>query len=861
MKNIIKNSKAEGKAKVIDFGYLTSPIELLYEQFQTSLSGLSQEEAEERIDQYGYNEPAKRKKSSILWQIFSKFLNPLVIVLIIIGIFSLFFGQQIDALFVLMMVILSVGLSFTQEYRSGKEAERLSEMVKVTATVYRDSRQEEIKIRDIVPGDVVYLSAGDIIPADLRVISCKDLFVNQASLTGESFPVEKFSETDKVSSKNIMDFQNILFMGSSVVSGTGLALVIATGQNTKFGEVSKRLTALNIETNFDKGIKKFTWLMIKFMVVLVCLIFSINFLMKVTFVEALLFALAVAVGLTPEMLPMLVTINLSKGAIAMSKKKVIVRRLNSIQNFGAMDVLCTDKTGTLTLDQIVLEKYCDIFGNTNEDVLRYAYLNSYHQTGLKNLLDLAILRHKELNVESYVKVDEMPFDFQRRVMSVVVEKDGIQSIITKGAPEEIFKRCRRCLIDNEIISMQPLFMPELKEQVEELSRQGFRVLAIAYRDEENSKFVYSKEDEDDLILCGYVAFLDPPKPTVKAALKALKELKIDLKVVTGDNELVTRKICSDLGIDTHNIVTGAMVEGQTDDELKSTVEKSHIFARLNPLQKERIVTALHDCGHTVGFMGDGINDAPALKASDVGISVNNAVDIAKESADLVLLEKNLMVLEEGVVEGRKTFGNIVKYIKMGASSNFGNMFSMTGASFLLPFLPMMPIQILLNNLLYDFSQTAIPTDEVDKEYLLAPRPWNIDMIKKFMMWIGPVSSIFDYMTFGLMYFIFGANSPDKQRLFQTGWFIESLCSQTLVIHIIRTNRIPFIESRPSKFLVLSSLLIVGLGIFIANSSFASYFYFVRLPLSYYGYLAIILCCYLCLVHFVKSRFVRKYGQD
>jgi len=857
----LKNNKFKvndnRKSQVLDFDYVGCPIDALFEKLKTSEKGLSEQEARIRLQEYGFNEPAKKKKRTILVQILSKFLNPLVIVLLIIAAFSLFFGEKISALLVSLMAIMSVFLSFIQEYRAGKEAEKLSEMVRATATVYRNGKSKEIKMREIVLGDIVDLFAGDMIPADLRIISCKDLFINQASLTGESFPIEKVAEAIQTKNSSISELRNIAFMGSSVVSGTALGVVIKTGIFTQFGELSGRLATMRIETGFDKGIRKFTWLMIRAMFFMVLFIFAINTLRRRNFIESLLFSLGVAVGLTPEMLPMLVAINLSKGAIAMSKKQVIVKRLNSIQNFGAMDVLCTDKTGTLTLDKIVLEKHCDVVRKEDDDVLRYAYINSFYQTGLKNLLDRAILKHEKILIGQFKKIDEIPFDFSRKIMSVLVEMDGKDRIISKGAPEEIFRRCTRYELEGEVLDMEDLILSDLKEEYDNLSTDGFRVLAIAYKDMDNKKETYSKDDEKDLILKGYVAFLDPPKPTARRAIQALEKLGIDFKVLTGDNELVTKKICSEVGLDVRGLVIGEQVDKLNDKELQELVKTADVFARLSPLQKERIIHALHENKHIVGYLGDGINDAPALKTSDVGISVNNAVDIAKESADIILLKKSLMVLEDGAIEGRKTFGNIVKYIKMGSSSNFGNMFSMTGGSMFLPFLPMLPIQILLNSFLYDLSQVAIPTDEVDKEYLIKPRQWNVQYIKKFMIIIGPISSIYDFLTYGVMLFIFHA-SPE---LFRTGWFIESLCTQTLVIHIIRTGKIPFLESRPSRFLILTSTFIVTTGILIPFSALARPFGFVTPPPLYFIVLFFMIITYLLLVQVIKNWFIRKYGYD
>ncbi len=853
------NSNNNHKKQTWDFDYIGCPPELLFEKLSTAPKGLTEAQANERIEEYGYNEPARPKKRTIIFEIFSKFLNPLVIVLLIIAGFSLFFGEKISAILVVIMALISIFLSFIQEHRASKEAEKLSEMVRTTATVYRNGKAREIRIREIVPGDVVDLYAGDMIPADLRIIVAKDLFINQASLTGESFPVEKNPEIPSTSKRSPADLTNIAFMGSSVVSGTGLGMAVKTGLSTQFGEISKKLATISIASSFDKGIQAFTWLMIRLMIILVLIIFGINAFNKGNIIQALLFALSVAVGLTPEMLPMLVAINLSKGAIAMSKKEVIVKHLNAIQNFGAMDVLCTDKTGTLTMDKIVIEHHCDVVRREDDDVLRLAYINSYYQTGLKNLLDRAILRHGKLVVKQYQKIDEVPFDFSRKLMSVVVGEINQHRLIVKGAPEEIYKRCTRFELDGEVLELDDgnLILPELKKEYDNLSAEGFRVLAVAYKDFDQPKDKYTKDDEQSLILKGYIAFLNPPKASARRTIERLKNLGIDFKVLTGDNELVTNKICAEVGLKIKGFVTGDQVEKASDADLRELVKTTTIFARLSPLQKERVIHALHDNRHIVGYLGDGINDAPALKTADVGISVNNAVDIAKESADIILLKKSLLVLEDGVLEGRRTFGNILKYIKMGSSSNFGNMLSMTGASLFLPFLPMLPIQILLNNLLYDISQIAIPSDEVDKEYLAKSRPWNVDYIKKFMLFIGPVSSLFDFATFGVLWFIFHARQP----LFNTGWFLESLCTQTLVIHIIRTDKIPFIESKPSQFLMFTSIYIATIGLVLPFIPLGKHFGFVQPPPGYFIALIIIVAAYLITVQHMKNWFLKKYGRD
>jgi len=869
LKNNKNNNGILPKPKTWDFECVSCTAEVILEKFKTAKSGLTEHEARKRLEQYGYNEPTRKGERNILIQILSRFLNPLVVVLIIIAAFSFFLGGKdgkISAVIVFAMAALSVLLSFIQEHRAGKEVEKLSEMVRTTATVYRNGNPREVKIKELVPGDIVDLFAGDMIPADLRIIFCKDLFINEASLTGESFPVEKVSTPVAPKKYAISELTNIAFMGSSVVSGTALGLVMKTGVSTQFGEISKKISEMRAETSFEKGIKGFTMLMIHAMIFMVIFIFAVNALRRGDLLQSFLFSLGVAVGLTPEMLPMIVTINLSKGAIAMSKKEVIVKRLSSIQNFGAMDTLCTDKTGTLTMNKIVLEKHCDVVGRENEDVLRYAYINSFYQTGLKDLLDKAILKHEKILVKQFKKIDEVPFDFSRRIMSVVVDTDGRRLMIAKGAPEEIFKRCTHYELDEKIFEINKRIISDLKKEYDSLSMEGFRVLAIAYKDVHHEEETFSIDDEKDLTLKGYVAFLDPPKPTAKQTIGELEKLGIEFKILTGDNDLVTKKICNDVGLNVEGLITGEEMENLNDEEIREMVKKTNVFARLSPLQKTIIIKALRDNNHIVGYLGDGINDAPALKSSDVGISVNNAADIAKESADIILLQKSLMVLKDGVIEGRKIFGNILKYVKMGSSSNFGNMLSMTGGSMFLPFLPMLPIQILLNNFLYDISQTALPTDEVDSEYITRARPWNVDYIKKFMVIIGPISSLYDFLTWGIMFMMFFifANIKDLSQLailFHTGWFIESLCTQTLVIYIIRTGKIPFIESRPSKPLIFTSMLIVGIAIAITFSPFASAFGFVALPALYFLILFFIVITYLLLVQLVKSWFIKRYGYE
>ena len=830
-------------------------------ELNASLKGLTQTEAESRLATHGPNEVAQEKQHGWPRRLLRTTYNPLVILLTALAVVSAATGDLRAATVVALMVVLGIALRFVQESRADTAAAKLKAMITVTAAIIRDGEPKELSLREIVPGDMVKLAAGDMIPADLRLVTSKDLFLVQASLTGESLPVEKNDAPQAADTRSPLELPNLCFLGTSVESGTAMAVVIATGPRTYFGSMAKSIVGQQILTSFDRGVNRFTWLMIKFMAVMVPLVFLINGFTKHNWKEAFFFALAVAVGLTPEMLPMVVAVSLSKGALAMSRKKVIVKRLNAIQNFGAMDVLCTDKTGTLTMDKVILEKHCDVARKEDHGVWLVAFLISHFQTGLKNVLDRAILLHREncehpVSTDGYEKIDEIPFDFQRRVMSVVVHSSAgnTRQILAKGAPEEIFRRCTRFELDGEVSPMDPVLIEDLKEEYEHLSADGFRVLAVAYKDVE-IRAAYTKEDESDLILQGYVAFLDPPKETAALAIAALNKHGVAVKVLTGDNDLVTKKVCREVGLYTGHVLLGKDVEAMSDLELAEAAETSHVFARLSPADKRRIVKALQSKNHVVGFMGDGINDAPALRAADVGISVDTAVDIAKESADLILLEKNLMVLEEGVLEGRKVFANILKYIRMGASSNFGNMFSVLGASAFLPFVPMAPIQVLSNNLLYDFSQVPIPADNVDEEQIVRPRPWNIDEIKKFILFIGPISSIFDYTTYFVMLYVF--HCWGNEKLFQTGWFVESLMTQTLIIHVIRTNKIPFIQSRASWPLIVTSGLIMAFGAWLPFSPLASSLGFVALPKLYWPILGLTLLCYVMLTQVVKAWLLRR----
>ena len=843
------------------------PDELL-KQLGTTPEGLTSEAAVQRRAAFGPNLVAHERQQSLIEELIGRARNPLNFLLLSLAAVSYFLGDSRAASVIGVMVLLSVSLAFMQEHRSNTAAARLRAMVRTTATVLRRTEAGgqalEVPIEELVPGDVVRLSAGDLIPADLRVLLAKDLFLNEAALTGEAMPVEKSAPPVHGQRDAPTDLPNVCFMGSNVLSGVGTAAVVQTGAGTYFGELAGMLVRQRAPTSFDRGITRFTWLMIRFMAVMVPSVFFINGVTKGDWLEALMFALAVAVGLTPEMLPMIVTVNLAKGAIAMSRKRVIVKRLNAIQNFGAMDVLCTDKTGTLTQDKIILMHHFDLHGQESNRVLEYAYLNSHFQSGLKNLLDVAVLDHVQMKEHvrlehRFEKIDELPFDFSRRRMSVVLETEEKKHLlICKGAVEEVFAACSHYAMDGDVALLDASHLVQMQDQTTRVNADGFRVIAVAYKDFPVSRPAYHTADESDLVLLGYVAFLDPPKESARTAIAALARSGVHVKILTGDNDIIARKICREVGVLTDDVLLGGDLEELTDRELAQRLETVTVCAKVSPAQKSRIIEALHFGGHVVGFLGDGINDGPALKSADVGISVDTAVDIAKESADIILLEKSLMVLSEGVLEGRKIFGNIVKYIKMGASSNFGNMFSVLGASIFLPFLPMAPIQVLTNNLLYDFSQTTIPTDHVDDNYIAAPRRWDIGNITKFMLFLGPISSIFDYVTYATLLFAFGAwtNPP----LFQTGWFVESLLTQTLIIHIIRTAKIPFLQSRASNSLIITTILVAGAGALLPYSPLGSALGFVPLPGLYWPAVCGIILGYCVLAHLVKTWFVRRWGM-
>ncbi|SDX57950.1 Mg2+-importing ATPase [Collimonas sp. OK242] len=860
----------------------------LFQTLHSRADGLTEAEADDIRVSAGPNEVEHEKPISKWVHLWQCYKNPFNLLLTVLAAVS-FLTEDMKATIVIgSMVVLSTLMRFIQESRSNTAADKLKAMVSNTATVLRHdlaediaeealryfdvtlhpkgARRIELPIKKLVPGDIVQLSAGDMIPADLRLLTAKDLFISQAAMTGESLPVEKFVTHRGAGTSNPLELDNLCFMGTNVVSGSATAIVVTTGNRTYFGALAERVTASDrTPTAFQSGVNKVSWLLIRFMMVMTPVVFLLNGYTKGDWVEAFLFAMSIAVGLTPEMLPMIVTSTLAKGAVALSRKKVIVKRLDAIQNFGAMDVLCTDKTGTLTQDKIFLERHTDILGEQDDLVLEYAYLNSHYQTGLKNLLDVAVLEHAELQREmalasAYRKVDEIPFDFQRRRMSVVVsEREDHHELICKGAVEEIVSVCTHARHNGEVVPFTKQLLQEIYDTTSSLNAEGLRVVAVAAKDLPPTKEVYGVADECNLVLIGYIAFLDPPKESTKPALDALKAHGITVKILTGDNELVTAKICRQVGLAVDGMLLGSDVEKMSDADLAVAVDTTTVFAKLSPTHKERIVRVLHDKGHVVGFMGDGINDAPALRAADIGISVDTAVDIAKEAADIILLEKSLMVLEEGVLEGRKTFANMLKYIKMTASSNFGNVFSVLVASAFLPFLPMLPLHLLVQNLLYDISQITIPFDNVDKEFLEKPQRWNAGEIGRFMVFFGPISSIFDITTFALMWYIFGANTPEHQTLFQSGWFIEGLLSQTLIVHMIRTRKIPFFQSRASWALMSMTIIIMMVGILLPMSPLAHYFKLQALPLTYFPWLLLILVAYAVLTQAMKGWYARRYG--
>ena len=885
----------------------TSKVDDVYVKLGTTPNGIDENEIENYRDKFGDNKITHGKKVSLFMRLFDSFASPFTLILLSLAIVSVFTdvitadpGQANYATVVIIvaMVLLSGILRFVQETRSGNAADSLLKMIKTTTNVQRKGKEnEEIPLEDVVVGDIVHLTAGDMIPADVRVIRAKDLFISQSALTGESVAVEKFADVQK-NADFLTETQNLAFMGTNVVSGSATAVVVAVGDDTLFGEMAKTLGSKHAVTSFEKGVNSVSWLLIRFMFVMVPIVLFLNGFTKGDWIQASLFALSVAVGLTPEMLPMIVTTCLAKGAVAMSKKKTIIKNLNSIQNLGSMDILCTDKTGTLTQDEVVLQYHMNIHGEVDERVLRHAFLNSYYQTGLKNLMDVSIIKRAQDEehamedlrdlTERFIKVDEIPFDFERRRMSVVVAtaetadgtpvSDGTQKktqMITKGAVEEMLQVCTFAESDGQVMPIDDEMRSFILSKVDEFNEDGMRVIAVAQKTNPSPVGEFSTADESDMVLMGYLAFLDPPKDSAAAAIKALSANGVQVKVLTGDNEKVTRNVCRQVGISVKQILLGSDLDNMSDEELGEAAENVSVFAKLSPQQKARVITALRDNGHDVGYMGDGINDAAAMKVSDVGISVDTAVDIAKESADVILLEKDLMVLENGIIEGRKTYANMIKYIKITVSSNFGNMLSVLAASLFLPFLPMLPIQLILLNLIYDLSCTAIPWDNVDKEFLAVPRKWDASSLGKFMLWIGPTSSVFDITTYILLYFIIAPAAVGGQMfhqiadptaaalfiaVFHAGWFVESMWTQSLVIHIIRTPKIPFIQSRASAPLTLLTFVGIAVLTIIPFTSIGATIGLAPLPLTFFPWLALTIILYMALVSVVKRIFVNRHGE-
>ena len=846
-------------------------VEKLFEKFKTSYSGISIVEVEDRLDEYGKNTIEIKNENTIWHKLREAFINPFNIVLMLVAVITfvtdvIIATKKDYATFSLIVgtIFISAIISLMQQTKSDNAAKKLKKMITNKMEVIRDEVQSTVDVEDIVPGDIVKLSSGDMIPGDVRFLDVKDLFIDQASLTGESNPVEKFSYSK--GDEDTTDIANIGFMGTNIVSGRATAIVLATGNNTYFGSMAKSLYSVNEKNSFEKGVDSISKLLIKFMVIMLPIILVVNLVTKKDLWSAIVFAITIAVGLTPEMLPVIMTSTLAKGAVEMSKKKTIVKRLSAIQTFGQMNILCTDKTGTLTEDEVVLEKYMDVSGNESIRILRHAFLNSYFQTGLKNLIDVAIISRAEkekLNVlkEKYVREDEIPFDFSRRRMSVVLKDDnGKRQLITKGAVDEIMAICSFIDIDGKAVEMTEKLRKQAYEVYEKHNHDGLRVLAIAQKNHIHGVETFGVQDESDMVLIGFVGFLDPPKQSAKQAITALKAHGVDTVVLTGDSEGVALNVCKKVGITVKNRLTGKEVEELTDEELREKVKDCHLYSKLSPLQKQRIVRIYQENGNTVGYMGDGINDSPPLKQADVGISVDTAVDIAKETADIILLEKDLNVLEEGVITGRKTFTNLLKYLKMATSGNFGNMLSIIIASIFLPFLPLLPIHILIQNLLNDFAQLGMPFDNVDKEYIQKPKTWNTQGIKKFMFAFGTISMVLDILCFAVLWFVLKFNSAEKAVLFQTGWFAFGILSQTLIIHMIRTSKTPFIKSKSSKQLLISTAVIVVITLIISFSNIATIFDLSKLPVVYLGWMIGLMVVYVVFIQFYKKFYIKRNGE-
>ena len=850
-----EDTEKGGGLPAADFPFHTAAEEEVIAALGTTPRGLSSEFAKMRLAVVGPNDIARIHRRPVVIQYLAHFRNLLVIILMIAALISVFVGEITSAVIIFVIVIASVTLDFFQEYKAENAADLLRQKIITRASVFRDGELRELPITGLVPGDLVSLSAGDIVPADARLISAKDLFVNQSSLTGEPFPLEKQPGRAGAATP-LAEAENYIFLGTSVVSGTATAIVTKTGPWTEFGHVAKSLVGRPPETEFERGLKQFSYLMSEFVFTLVIIVFFINALFRHGVLDSLLFSIALAVGMTPELLPMILSLNLSKGSIAMAEKGAIVKHPESIQNFGSMDILCTDKTGTLTENQIALVRHLDTEGNDSETVLLYSYINSAFHTGLKSPLDEAVVRFRHLDISDCVKIDEIPFDFMRKRVSIVAGRKSGAVIISKGAPEEILRICTSEQRGDIINPLDDTARERIERIYQAQSADGYRALAVCYRRLDPGQDHFSVEDEREMVLVGLITFIDPPKESARESLRLLAGSGIELKILSGDNELVTRKTCSLIGLEVKAALTGSDIENLDNDGLSRVVDGVTIFCRMNPVQKNRVMSALKRNGHVVGFMGDGINDAPSIREADVGISVENAVDIAKESADIILVRNDLCILNDGVIEGRKTFGNTMKYILMGTSSNFGNMFSVAGASLFLPFLPMRPIQILLNNLLYDMSESTIPTDNVDAAYASTPKKWDIRFIRKFIVVFGPISSVFDFITFFILLVVFRADVS----LFQTAWFIESICTQTLVIFVIRTRVVPFWGSRPSRLLTASTMLIVIIACLLPFTALGAIFGFVPPPAAFFAALAGLVAGYLVIVELVKRWFYRRYSD-
>lgn len=830
---------------------VTGSRDALLARLETSEAGLSSDKARRRLDRVGPNEALERRGGAVMRELIGFLANPLVLILILASAVSAVLGDIVNAAIIALMVVLSVILNFVQAYRSQRAAERLRDEVAPTATVRRDGAWTELPGRVLVPGDIVRLGAGDRVPADARLLEARDLHVQQAALTGESMPAEKEAADLDAPPPQLAEARNLVFLGTSVVSGMAQAVVVATGKDTAFGDIAARLSTPPPETEFQRGTRHFAMLIMRTVAFLVLFVVVVNVALHRPALESLLFAVALAVGLTPEFLPMITTVTLARGAVRMARHKVIVKHLAAIEDFGSMEILCSDKTGTLTTGEMRLHACVDPLGRPADGPLFLAYLNSAHETGIRSPLDAAILEHQAPDIAAYRKLDEVPFDFERRCLSVVVEAPSRRLLIAKGAPESILARCQAYEVDGTRTPLDTAARERCRATSEELSRKGYRLLAVASR-EVPAKTAYGRDDERDLVLAGFLAFFDPPMPGVAEALEALRRDGVAVKILTGDSELVAAHVCEQVGLDGGRMVLGGELENLGEAALGAVAERTSVFARVSPAQKHRIILALKHRGHVVGFLGDGINDAPSLHAADVGISVANAVDVAKDAADIILGERRLDVLHHGIVEGRKAFANVLKYLLMGTSSNFGNVFSMAGGVLFLPYLPMLPTQILLNNFLYDLAQVTIPTDNVDADLVARPQRWNIDVIRNFMLLIGPVSSLYDFLTFWVLLAVFRASEP----LFHTGWFVESLATQTLVLFVIRTAGNP-LRSRPSGALTVTTIAIVVVGLLLPFSPLAGALGFVPLPAMYFLFLGLATATYLVLVELAKRVLVRR----